>query len=308
MARRFFIAMAMLCTFAASVAAQNDLRKAIDAFRTNKEIAVQPRDRYFSCQTQQEIKYWTLHIYSFLLTRKQKPLLDRLVEDFLKKLPGQTVTVSKSDLKSDSQMSEDLSLSKLRLFGDTTTPIYLGQERWKRSTILSSSSKSVGRKIGKDEFLGLKYWELSGDEKYAYIGSIIVVEGPNDEVEFVDESEAGKAISKAFSSIDTEVTKATKATKIEKTTAPSRPSTLVTMLHQIGVDKPNPSYAILFLEKWQETLESNTEDPIVLHAILEDIDATIKNYQNKNKGEKMSGIIYLEAASKLGHKLLDKKK
>lgn len=306
MARRFFIAMAMLCTFAAGVAAQNDLRKAIDAFRTNKEIAVQPRDRYFSCQTQQEKKYWTLHIYSFQLTRKQKPLLDRLVEDFGEKLPGQTVTVSTS-AKSDTQRSEDLSLSKLCLFKDAAaaTPIYYGPGLKEGPTILSSSFKSVGRKIGKDEFLGLKYWELSGDEKYAYIGSIIVVEGPNDEVEFVDESEAGKAISKAFSSIDTEVTK---ATKIEKTTAPSRPSTLVTMLHQIGVDKPNPSYAILFLEKWQETLESDTEDPIVLHAILEDIDATIKNYQNKNKGEKMSGIIYLEAASKLGHKLLDKKK
>lgn len=303
MARRFFIAMAMLCASATGMIAQNDLRKAIDAFRTNKEISVQPRDRYFSCQTQQEKKYWTLHIYSFQLTRKQKPLLDQLVEDFGEKVPGQTVTVSTS-AKSDSQRSEDLSLSKLRLFKleAAATPIYYGPGGKEGPTILSSSSKSVGRKIGKDEFLGLKYWELSGDEKYAYIGSIIVVEGPNDEVEFVDESEAGKAISKAFSSIDT------KATKIEKTTAPSRPSTLVTMLHQIGVDKPNPSYAILFLEKWQETLESDTEDPIVLHAILEDIDATIKNYQNKNKGEKMSGIIYLEAASKLGHKLLDKKK
>ena len=230
MARRFFIAMAMLCTFAAGVAAQNDLRKAIDAFRTNKEIAVQPRDRYFSCQTQQEKKYWTLHIYSFQLTRKQKPLLDRLVEDFGEKLPGQTVTVSTS-AKSDTQRSEDLSLSKLCLFKDAAaaTPIYYGPGLKEGPTILSSSFKSVGRKIGKDEFLGLKYWELSGDEKYAYIGSIIVVEGPNDEVEFVDESEAGKAISKAFSSIDTEVTK---ATKIEKTTAPSRPSTLVTMLRE----------------------------------------------------------------------------
>ena len=78
------------------------------------------------------------------------------------------------------------------------------------------------------------------------------------------------------------------------------------MLHQIGKDTPEPTFAVLFLEKWQETLDSGEEDDIILQAILEDIDATIKNYRNKS-GE-TPGLSYLEAASKLGHEELDKKK
>ena len=182
MKQRLLATMAFLCAIAMSMTAQselskvaqNELSKAIDEFQTNKDIAIQRVQHTLSNKGTV-----VANIYSFQLTEAQKPLLDKLVMAFSK--PNHYSHSSKNTYSRGQNVN--IGDTRLEIFEGTTVPLYNGPN-WKEGPVINATgSNALSIKEGTDNFYAIKYWNLKGEnEKYPYIGSIVVAQGPNDEI------------------------------------------------------------------------------------------------------------------------------